>query len=248
MTSFDLSLTIAKAGFKLKNEGTYLGIFWYLLNPLLTFLLLFLVFSTRLGKNIPNYASYVLLGIIIFNFFQQATTEATKVIRGNAGIIKSINFPHEALVGAIALKALFSHFFEITAMSIFLLFFKIPLINIIFYPIILVFLSIFIFGTTLILSSLTVYFNDLNNIWAFISRLIWLGTPTFYAIGGQKRLLFINQFNPMYYFITISREIIIYARCPKLSLILGAVGYSLLSLILGLIIFNKLKKKFAEMI
>ncbi len=242
-----LSLAIAKAEFKLKNEGSYLGIFWYLFNPLLTFLLLFAVFFDRLGKDIPNYPLYLLLGIVIFNFFQQITTEATKVIRENNWIIKSIKFPYEALIGSIVLKTLFSHIFEIVVLILFLFFFKIPTANFIFYPIILCFLSIFVFGAALILSSLTVYFIDLSNIWVFVSRLIWLGTPIFYAIGAQKRLFFINLFNPMYYFITIARELIIYTRVPKLWLILGAIGYSLLFSLVGLSIFNKLKTKFAEM-
>jgi ABC-type polysaccharide/polyol phosphate export permease len=244
---FRLSWAIAKAEFKLKNEGSYIGIFWYLLNPLLSFLLLFVVFFDRLGNTIPDYPLYLLLGIVIFNFFQQITTEATGVISGNVGIIKSIKFPHEALIGAVVLKIFFSHIFEIVVLVLFLFFFKIPAANIILYPIILCFLSIFVFGAALILSSLTIYFIDLTNIWAFVSRLIWLGTPIFYAIGGQKRLFFINLFNPMYYFITIARETIIYARVPELWLILGAIGYSFLALLAGLVIFNKLKTRFAEM-
>src|SRR4030042_3140482 len=89
----DLSLEIAKSSFKLRNEGSYLGIFWYLLNPLLLFLLLLLVFSDRLGNSIPSYPLYLLLGIVIFNFFQQATTESTKIIVRDYGeLIKSINF------------------------------------------------------------------------------------------------------------------------------------------------------------
>ena len=246
---WQLSLTLAKAGFKLRNEGSYLGILWYLLNPLLLFLLLLLVFSDRLGSNISSYPLYMLLGIIMFNFFQNATAEATKTItRDYSGIIKSINFPRESLIGSVVLKTFFSHLFEIILFIIFILIFKGPLVGLIFYPIILIFLCIFIFGACLILSSLTVYFVDLENIWFFASKLIWLGTPIFYAIGGQTRLFYINLLNPLYYFITIAREIIIYSRVPELWMIFGAIGYSLLFLLAGMLIFNKLKVKFAEMI
>lgn len=244
-----LSLSLAKAGFKLRNEGSYLGILWYLLNPLLVFILLLLVFSDRLGTNIPNYPLYLLLGIIIFNFFQQTTTESTKaIIKEYRGIIKSINFPKESLIASIVLKTLFSHLFEIVLFIIFLLIFKNSLIGIIFYPIILVFLCSFIFGVSLILAILTIYFIDLENIWLFASRLVWLGTPIFYAIEGQSRLFYVNLFNPMYYFITIARDLIIYTKMPELWVIFGAVGFSLLFLIIGLLIFNKLKIKSAEMI
>ncbi|MDD5455300.1 MAG: ABC transporter permease [Candidatus Ratteibacteria bacterium] len=244
---FELSLTLAKAEFIERNEGSYLGLLWYLLNPLLLFLLLLMVFSDRVGSKIQDYPFYLLLGIIMFNFFQHATTDATEVIRKDRILIKSINFPKECLIGATVLKSLFSHMFEIIILIGFLIFFKISPWNIIIYPAILFLLSIFVFGISLILSSLTIYFVDLNNMWMFIARLIWLGTPIFYAIEGQERLLFINLFNPMYYFITIARETIIYAKIPQLWLIFGAIGYSFAFLFVGLLIFNKLKTKFAEM-
>jgi len=246
---WQLRLTLAKAGFKLRNEGSYLGIFWYLLNPLLMFGLLLLVFTDRLGSNIPSYPLYLLLGIIMFNFFQRITTESTKIITQEySGVIKSINFPKESLVGSVILKTFFSHLFEIILFVIFILIFKGSLIGLIFYPIILIVFCIFILGISLILSALTVYFVDLGNIWVFVSRLIWLGTPIFYAIEGQTRLFYVNLLNPIYYFITIARESIIYARVPELWLIFGMITYSLLFLLIGILIFNKLKIKFAEMI
>ncbi|MBD3260723.1 MAG: ABC transporter permease, partial [Candidatus Altiarchaeales archaeon] len=68
-----LSLSIAEAEFKLRNEGSYLGILWYLLEPLLMFILLLFVFSKSLGQDIPHYPLYLLVGIIVFNFFQKVT-------------------------------------------------------------------------------------------------------------------------------------------------------------------------------
>ena len=244
----ELSLALAKAEYKERNEGSYLGILWYLLNPLLMFLLLLLVFSGRVGSQIPAYPLYLLLGIIMFNFFQRATIESTKVIRLNRWVIKSINFPRECLISAVVLKTLFSHLFEIILFIIFLLIFKVSLRGIIFYSLILAFFYIFVFGISLILSSLALYVIDLENVWVFASRLIWLGTPIFYAIGGQTRLAFVSLFNPMYYFITIARDIIIYGKTPELWMMGGVVGYSLLFLFAGLLIFNRLKTRFAEMV
>lgn len=244
---FTLSLAIAATEIKLKNEGSYIGIFWYLLNPLLMFLLLLAIFATRLGQGIPHYPLYLLLGIIVFNFFQQTTTESTKIIP-NSKIIKSINFPRESLVGAIILKNLFSHILEIILFLIIAFFFKAPLAGILFYPGVLLVLSLFCFGISLALSALTVYFVDLENIWAFICRLIWFGTPIFYTIAGQTRLFLLNLLNPLYYFITIARDLVIHAKTPELWLILAACCYSLLALIIGLAVFGRLKSRLAELI
>jgi len=247
-STLELSLALARAQFKERNEGSYLGILWYLLGPFLMFLLLLLVFSDRVGTNIPRYPLYLLLGIIMFNFFQKATSESTKVISINRWIIKSINFPRESLISSIVLATLFSHIFEIVLFIVFALFFKVSPAGLIFYPLILIFFCIFVYGASLILATLNVYFVDLDNIWTFVSRLIWLGTPIFYTIGGQTRLFYVSLFNPMYYFITITRDIIVYTRIPEIWMIIGAVIYSLLFLFIGLLIFNKLKIKFAELI
>jgi len=248
MSVAGLSLSLAKAKFNLRNEGTWLGIFWYLLAPIITFSFLLGIFTDRLGNNIPNYPLYLFLGIIIFNYTNKILSESVGILKGKSGIIKSINFPKESLVGSVVLSTFFSHVFEIIILILFLLFFGISVKMMIFYPIFLLFISIFAFGSSLILSSLGIYFFDLSNIWTFFSKLLWFGTPIFYAIEGQTRLFYLNLLNPFYYFITIVREVIIYSKIPSMWLIMGALFYTLLALLFGLIIFNKLKPKFAELI
>ncbi len=243
-----LGLQLAKAEFKLRNEGSYLGIFWYLLNPILTFVLLFFVFSDRLGNDIPKYPLYLLLGIIMFNFFQSSTIESAKIINSNHWLIKSINFPRESLVLGIILKNLFSHLFEVVIFFGFIIFFGQGLIGAIFYlPIIFLFF-LFTYGFCLLLSTLTAYFVDLDNIWNFAIRLIWLGTPIFYAIGGQSRLFLLNSANPLYYFITLSRDLIIYNKMPGVWIILGSAGFAVVFLLAGILVFNKLRSKMGELV
>lgn len=245
---WQISWSMAKADFRLRNEDTYLGIIWYLLNPLLIFGLLLFLFAHQLGVTIQNYPAYLLLGIIMFNFFQNTTTEATTVIISNAGLIKAINFPREILVLGIILKNLFSHFFEVFIFLVFFGFSGILRWEIIFYPVILILFGLFTIGFSFFLSSLTIYFADLGNIWLFASRLIWLTTPIFYSVAFQPKLLFINLFNPIYFYITFARDVIIYSQWPPIWLIAGTLFYTLLSLIIGFLVFNKLKKNFAEMV
>lgn len=245
---FRLSWILAKMKFKLKNEGSYLGVLWYLLNPLLTFLLLFFIFHDRLGREIEKYPLYLFLGIIMFNFFQQVTSESSWAIKENAGLIKSIAFPREALIGAIVINNLFSHLIELVVFLAIAIIFKGLAVGVIFYFILLLFFCIFNFGVGLFLASISAYFTDLQNIWSFFVRLLWFGTPIFYIIAGQNRLFTINLFNPMYYFIEIGRNLAVYDQLPALWLIAGLAGFTLASLIVGFFTFQKLKNKFAEMI
>lgn len=212
------------------------------------FLLLLMVFSKNLGQEIPYYPLYLLLGIIMFNFFQNVTIESTRSIHNNRLIIKSINFPREVLIGSLVLKTLFAHIFEIVVFLVFLFVFNVSLANLIWYPFILIFFCFFTYGISLFLSALTVYVVDLEHIWIFASRLIWFLTPIFYTIGANTKLFFLNIFNPMYYFITVTRDLIIYSKPPEWWLIGGIVVYTFLIFIMGLLVFNSLKYRFAEII
>lgn len=241
-----LSFALAKVKFKLRNERSYLGIIWYLLNPILLFLLLFLIFNDRIGTEIPKYPLYLLTGVLLFSFFQSCTIESTKTISENRGLIKSIKFPNESLILSNILSYLFSHLFEIGVFTILLIILKSNPYYLLFYPLILIFFGLFIYGISLIVSAITVYIPDLENIWNFLTKLLWFATPIFYGIGGQTKLFLINLFNPLYYFITLTRDILVYNQIPELWVIVGTGGYTFISLILGVIIFTKLKKRFAE--
>lgn len=245
---FGLAFQIAKAEFKLRNEGTWLGNLWYLLIPILTFLIFFGVFSQNLGENIPNYAVYLFMGIIVFGLFQKVTDESVKTIKQHQGIIKSINFNRVSLVFASLLKSVFAHFFEMLVLVGLFILFGISLKGLIFYPFILVFFLIFIFGSSLILASISVYFVDLENIWSFVSRIVWLLTPIFYSSDIKSHISFLNYLNPLFYYISAFRELVIYLEFPSRYILFGCFAASAISLILGLLLFDKLSRRFAEMI
>jgi ABC-type polysaccharide/polyol phosphate export permease len=245
---WDLSFYLAKSGFKLRNEGSYLGIIWYLLNPILFFCLLFVVFSQSLGSEIENYAIYLFIGIIMFNYFQSITLESTELIKNNRGLFKSINFSKSAFIFGNTLKFLFSHLLEFLVLILFALLIKEDISNILIYPIILIFFTLFTLGISLLLSSICIFFVDIKNIWIFLSKLIWFGTPIFYKISKGTLIYKVNLLNPLYYFIEITREIIIYNRFPSLQSIILSIFFSISTLILGLIIFEKLKYHIMERI
>lgn len=243
-----LGFQLARANFKERYEGSYLGILWYLLYPVLLFVLLLLVFSQKLGSNIENYPVYLLIGIVLHNFFQSVTINSTYLIRNNNFIIKSINFQNESLPLASTLQFVFSHLFEIIVLACVLVFFEISLAGLLIYVPVLLLFIIFVYGCSLILSSLTVYFIDLENIWNFVARLLFFGTPILYQAKEGTLTYFINLFNPLYHFIELARSALIYTRLPEAKFILGTLISTILVLVVGVSIFKKLKPKFAEKI
>lgn len=246
---WDLSLCLANVGFKIRNEGSYLGILWYLLNPIFLFILLLIIFSRNLGVEIEHYPLYLLLGIILYNLFQATTTEATILIRESRDLVKSINFPRATLITGGVLKMLFSHLFEIVIFVILMIILGTGnLFNILFYLIILISFAFFILGVSLFLGAISVYFIDIKNIWAFLLRLLLFGTPIFYTPEEGSKLTMVNSINPLYYFIDISRLVLVYNKVPPWEEMAIAISFSLLSFCVGFLVFNKLKNRFAEVV
>jgi len=242
------SMTLAVMGFKLRNEGSYLGIIWYLLNPLLMFILLLYIFSNNLGSDVEHYPIYLLVGIIMVNFFLAATSESTKIIRANSGTIRSINYNRESLIGSIVLVAVFSHLFELIMLGLVMVLYGLSPWGISLYFFVLLIFGFFTFGVCLILAAIAVYFVDLDNIWTFASKLLWFATPIFWSAGEGGNREIVSHFNPLYYFLTIARKLIIYHETPDILMIIGALGFASVSIIMGLVLFKRFKKKFAEMV
>lgn len=238
---------MTRSSFKLRNEGTYLGILWYLLNPILLLIVTYIVFNPFFGPKIPYYPLYVFLGIIQFNFFTNATITSMKIIVSNEYIIKSINFKREFLVVSAVSMILLAHCIEMILFLVILLFMGVVPNFLVFIPIFLLFF-IFTLGISFALASLFIYFRDLDYIWAFFNRILWLMTPVIFVITNNNLLNIINKYNPMYYVVSMSRDVLIYGNSPSFSSWIILVLLSVISLIIGMFIFAKLKKNFPELI
>ncbi len=243
---FRIGWVLAKGNLKLKYEGSYLGVFWYLLKPLLLFGVLVLVFSQNIGKNIPYYPVYLLFGIIIWHFFSEATIKGMDSVKNK--LMKSIKFPRESLVVSEVFTALVSHIFEIIVLGLFLIIFGLSPINLFFYLILLIFFFTFNLGVSFFLGAIAAYFKDLPNIWAIFLRVGWFATPIFYTTHPGSRFYIVHLFNPLYYFMTIARQVVIYFKTPPLWMIGGTFIFSMVSLGIGYFTFLKLKTRFAELI
>jgi ABC-type polysaccharide/polyol phosphate export permease len=248
MHSIRLGFALARAGFKLQYEGNYLGILWHFLNPLAAFVVIFLVFSHFFGSDVEHYPLYLLSGLIIFNFFRSITVESTAVIRNSRHIIKSISFPKEALIIAPILRAAYAHLFDILVFIVLLIFSNLSVVQVLFYPFVFIIIAIFVYGMALGLSAISVNVMDISSVWAGLAQALWFATPIFYYSDQFLILHTFNLFNPLYYFITIARDILIYGQMPQLWMTFSAIGFSVVSLMLGSLIFKNTKIKFVEKI
>jgi ABC-type polysaccharide/polyol phosphate export permease len=246
---FSQSYSLAKANFKVRNEGSYLGIFWYLLNPLCFFLIiLYLRGVLFAAEGVAYYPAYLLLGLIMMNFFNQGIGLSTDLIRNNAGFIKSIKIRYEVFVLSTLFQGIFSHAFELLLFAILLVYLHVSLIGILGYLIVFVFFTLFVLGLSFLCATIGLYFNDLKNVWAIVAQLLLFLTPIFYVVQPGTYIYFGNLFNPLFYFITAARDVSIYGIFPPAGIAWTSVGISICSLAIGLFVFEKFRRRFAELV
>lgn len=243
----ELSFSLANTNFKLRNEGSILGIFWYLLNPLSIFAIMLLIKKLAFSSvHIPYYQIYLIMGLTLFNFFSHTIGASINIIKSNAGMIKSSNIPLEPLIISRVIQSVYSHIFELILIIGFMIYFKAHLIGILYYPFVFIFFMIFVLGVSFLVSTIGVYINDLNNIWPIISQILFFISPIFYVITPGTAIYTLNYFNPLFYFMTVIRDLSLYDKIPPVLMLSFTAVMSIVSLYVGLFVFQWKKKKFAE--
>ncbi|MBN1075626.1 ABC transporter permease [Clostridium botulinum] len=232
--------------FKTKYKRSVLGVLWSLLNPMLTMLVQYIVFSALFRFDIPHYQVYLLSGIVMFNFFSEATNQALVSITGNANLITKVYMPKYVFPITKVLSACINLGFSLIALYVMIIFSGVritPLHILVPFPIIN--MIIFTIGFSLILSALMVFFRDMQFLYG-VAIMLWMYlTPIFYPedIIGPK-FEWILQLNPLYHFIRYARNIILDNSLPTLRAHIICLIFSIGTLIIGWILFKKSEKKF----
>lgn len=243
-----LLLNLIKRDIKVKYRRSILGILWSVLNPLFMMIIITTVFSKLFARGVENFHIYYLTSSTIFNFVSEGTSTSLMSIVGNAGLLKKVYMPKYIFPIEKVLFALVNFLFSMVAVVIVMLFtgIKITFISLLF-PIPVFYALIFSIGLSLILSALTVFFRDMVHIYSLF-LLAWMyATPIIYPVSlvsSSKALSFIMKFNPMYYFVTYFRDLLMYNTLPTLKMNVICIFCALSTLIVGIIIFKKTQNKF----
>ncbi len=231
-----------KENFRESNGDSKWGFVWYLLDPLMLFIALIFVFEVVFGDKGQVYPSYLLIGLVVFNFFRFSTIQAFHILRKNSNKINNEMRP-EVFVLSNFFQSLLLHAFEILLIAVVLSYYGLSLKGLIFYPILLFFFSIFVLGVSFPLSLIGFYRKELFRGWTIFTRTLWFVTPTFYFVEKGDFLYNFNLFNPMFYFITSFRDVLVYNVFPSWWMILIFVEISLLSFLGGLALFLYYSKR-----
>ncbi len=232
---------------KLKYRRSFLGYLWSVLNPLLQMTIMVIVFSNVFRFDIPNYPVYIITGQTIFNYVSEATNQAMWSILGNASLMKKVYVPKYIFTVSKVTSSMVNMIFSLAAMAIVLVICKVKFtLAMLFIPIVILQVYIFVMGLSLLLATLTVFFRDIQYIYmAFLSAWVYL-TPLFYPIHMLPPELgnAIKTFNPLYNYITQFRTICLEGLIPNVSDVLHGFIIALSFLIVGMIFFYKKQDKF----
>lgn len=232
--------------FKRRYKRSVLGIFWSLLNPMLTMVVQYFVFSNIFKADIPNYGMYLLIGIVAFNFFNEATGVASNSVVSNAQLIKKVYVPKYIYPFTSVMFNGINFLISLVPLVILGAVTKVHLHKALFLsPFFFLCLFIFTMGISLILATMMVYFRDIQFIWSLVTMVWMYATPVFYPesiIPNQYRFVF--KINPLYYIITSLRSCIMYGVSPEPIVYIECFLISVGVLILGSYIFISKQDRF----
>jgi len=229
-----------------RYKRSYLGVAWTMLNPLGMMVIFSIVFS-QLFKGVQSYPTYVLSGLLVWNFFQQGTNACMNGLVWGGSLIQRIYIPRTSFgVSAIGTASINLLLAIIPLLLVMLVTGAAIRFTILFLPISMILLAGFALGIGLILSTVAVYFPDVLEMYQII-LLGWMYlTPIVYPESIiPSNFQFIFKFNPMYYFVNIFRIPILEGRIPTLTEILPALICSIVALVCGWIFFTWKSDEFA---
>jgi len=236
---------LVKRDFKQKYKRTILGMFWSILNPLLTLLVMRIVFLRMFGRTMPHYTIYLFAGNIIMSYFKDATTTGMQSLMNNSQVISKINIPKYLFLLSRNVSSFLN--FMLTV-AVFLLFCFIDKITFTWKFILLVFpiLSVAVLGlgVGMILSCLYVFFRDMDYLYGIFLTLLTYLSGIFYSVdqfGGYARLFLAN---PIYVIIKYVRLICIDGIIPSLNYHILMFAIPVLFLLAGCHMYRKYNHAF----
>ena len=203
--ALELLYLIAVTDFKKSYFGTALGYLWSIARPLALFGVLLAVFTQvfRVGSNVPHYPLMLLLNVVLFGFFQEATGSAVGSIVAQESVVRKTQFPRAVIPLAVVMTALFNLGLNLVVVFAFILAFGVtPMWTWLLFPLLLVALTAFTAAVSMIVAALYPRFRDIGIIWTVASTVLFYATPVLYPIervpAAMRDIIALNPLTPLF--------------------------------------------------
>ncbi|WPZ14396.1 ABC transporter permease [Nitratireductor rhodophyticola] len=255
--NWDLLRSMALREIQSRYKGTIGGLFWTVVHPLLMLIIYTFVFSVLFkarwgqeGGADTEYALILFIGLIVFQLFADCVSRAPTLVVSNVNFVKKIIFPLEVLPLSVMGAALLQMLVSLSVWLIaYLIFYGLPPTTALLFPLVLVPLMLFTGGVCWVLSALGVYLRDISQIVGVLVTVLFFMSPIFYPVEMvPDQFLILYQINPITYAVELSRQVLFWGHFPDvgLFLILTAAAWAVASI--GLLVFQKSRKGFADVL
>jgi len=232
-----------------RYKSSYLGFLWHFITPTILIIIFYVVFTGIRTSPIEDFWVYLCVGMFPFTFLQTNLSAGSNCVVSNGGMIKKMYFPREIVVLSQIISTFITFIIAYAVIIVLMLLagFSINANAFIFLPIVVILSIVFATGYVLILSSITVFVRDVHHFIDATSRIVFFVTPIFYlaseVTGVLEKVIWLNPFT---YFIESYHDILYFGMVPETFQLVVCVALAILALIIGLMVFNKLKGRFAE--
>ncbi len=248
---FERLWLLAKIEFKLRYYENKLGLLWALIKPIMDMCIYYIAFKKILSTDVPSFASYLFIGLILWNFFVESTGGTIQILHTKKYLYEYSNMNKLEIYISTLLANSIGFFFNFIMFVLFYNLFesKSAGISIYYLWIIPIFITLFILslGISLILSTIYILAKDISQIWLVFTSLLFFLSPIFYKLSTFKNALPDFEYgNPMAGIIINARRVMMEGVKPDFELFAFDFGYAVFLLLAGLIFLNKLGSKAAE--
>lgn len=244
----ELLKTNIKKEIRGKYKGSWLGVIWTFLNPLLMLAVYSFVFPYILRVDVDNYTIFMIVALIPWNFFTTAIQTGTGCVVANGNILKKVYFPREIIPISITTSQLINFLITMIIVFIFIIFSGVGFsVHVLLLPLLILIQYIITLGFNFILSAITVFVRDVDHFVSVVMMLAFYATPVIYKADMlPEKFQWVLKINPMAQLIEGYRSILYYHTLPDMMMILLWGSLSVVILVIGYLIFKKLEKSFVE--
>lgn len=237
----DLVLALVARELKVRYRRSAIGFTWTMLQPLLMMLVLQVVFSALFRFQLANYPVYAMAGILFWNFFSQSVVSSMNSLRGNAMLLKKVPVPKAVFPIATVASGVINLVFALVPLLLILVITGHPLTpSLLFLPVAILLAALFTLGAGLLLSPLSIFFNDIVEMITVILSVLMYLTPIFYPKEiVPAKMRWIVRFNPLRSILEVFRDPIYYGKVPPLSHLTVSCLIVLVALAVGAWAFRK---------
>lgn len=230
----DLLYYLIKSGLKADNRNSYLGYFWWLLDPLLNVLVYYFLIGIILGRNIENFAVFLVIGLVAWRWVQTTINSSAKSIIRYSSIINQVYLPKSIFPISVTFTQMFNFAFGLIVVAIFLMFYGVvPGWQSVYIPFIILTQLVFLLTLGMVLAYITVFVRDIDHLLTHITRIFFYASPIIWE-GGRLRnteYAFVVDYNPIAIIIDSYRDVLMYQQDPDF------MGLTII-LVASIIVFN----------